>query len=35
MSPQPLIFQLPQYKRRIIVTDTEEVDDPGGFLSAG
>ena len=34
-SPGALIFQLPQYKREIIVADTEEVYDPGGFLSAG
>ena len=34
-SPEALIFQLPQYKRDIIVADAEEVYDPGGFLSAG
>ena len=35
MSPDALIFQLPQYKRGIIVADTEEVYDPGELLSAG
>ena len=34
-SPEALIFQLPQNKRGIIVADTEEVYDPGGFVSAG
>ena len=34
-SPETLIFQLPQYKRGITVADTEDVYDPGGFLSAG
>ena len=33
-SPVALIFQLPQYKRCIIVADTEDVYDPGGFLCA-
>ena len=28
-------FQSPQYKRSIIMADTEMVHDPGGFLSAG
>ena len=28
-------FQLPQYKRDIIMADTEVVYNPGGFLSAG
>ena len=32
---EALIFQLPQYKRDIIVADTEVVYDPGGFLSTG
>ena len=34
-SPEALIFQLPQYKRGIIVADTEVVYDPEGSLSAG
>ena len=34
-SPEALIFQLPQYKRGIAVADTEQVYDPGRFLSAG
>ena len=34
-SPEALIFQLPQYKRGIIVADAKEVYDLGGFLSAG
>ena len=32
-SPEASIFQSPQYKRGIIVTDTEVVYDPGGFIS--
>ena len=32
-SPEASIFQSPQHKRSIIVTDTEAVYDPGGFLS--
>ena len=32
--PGALIFQLPPYKRGIIVTDTEVVYNPGGFRSA-
>ena len=35
MSPEALFFQLLQYKRGILVGDTEEVYHPGGFLSAG
>ena len=34
-SPEALIFRLLQYKRGVIVADTEVVYDPGGFLSAG
>ena len=34
-SSQALIFQLPQYKRSVIVANTEEVCDTGGFLFAG
>ena len=38
MSTEALTCQsinlLPQYKRGIIVADTEVVDDPRGFLSA-
>ena len=34
-STEALIFQLPQYKRGIIVADTEVVHDPGGFPFAG
>ena len=33
-SPETLIIQLPQYKRGIIVGDTEEMYDPRVFLSA-
>ena len=29
------MFQLPRYKRAIIVADTEVAYDLGGFLSAG
>ena len=32
--PEALIFQLPPYKRGIIVADTEVVYNPGGFRSA-
>ena len=34
-SSEALVLQLPQFKRSIIVVDTEVVYDPGGFLSAG
>lgn len=33
--PEVLIFQWPQYKRGIIVGDTEVVYNAGGFLSVG
>ena len=34
-SPKVLIFELPQYKRGIIMANTEEVYDLGGYFSAG